>query len=233
MEDSDLLARIAAIHERMNAAKLRSRLGQAVQLVAVTKGQPEAVLQQFLSIQAQSAAPVLFGENYVQEWQQKRTALAGSYEVHLIGPLQSNKASKAVALFDVIESVHSEKILVALAHEAEKIGKTQGIFLQVNISGDEAKAGFAAEEIQQAVTRAKSFRHLLLLGLMTITRDYAVAEAARADFRALRELRDSVDPALGLSMGMSGDFEVAIEEGATVVRIGTALFGPRVGARSG
>lgn len=198
-----------------------------VRLVAVSKRQPLERVKALFSSLGYKSANLVLGENYVQEWSEKRGDLPTPREVHLIGPLQSNKARDAVALFDVIESVHSEKILSAIAKEAGRIGSVKRIFLQVNISEDPAKAGFAPEGMKAILEKAKTLTGVKVEGLMTITKDYLQAEEARPDFRALRVLRDSLDPTLELSMGMSSDFEVAIQEGATLVRIGSALFGSR------
>ncbi len=230
-----LRERLDSVLSRIEAARARSVLGQPVQLVAVSKKQPVELMREYLEACAScTVSPsVVFGENYVQEWEQKREALHAQSEegvppVHMIGNLQRNKAARAVALFDVIQSIHSIALLQAVGQAATKYGKQQDVFLQVNISKDPSKAGFSAEEVLDAFTSGRSMSSIAVRGLMTITREYESAEEARLDFRALRELRDSMDLALELSMGMSSDFEVAIEEGATLVRVGTALFGERL-----
>ena len=154
--------------------------------------------------------------------------------------LQSNKIRDAVRLFELIETAHSIEALRTLDREAGRIAKRQKILLQVNISADPRKAGLSPEAVHAIIADGTSpFEHLELRGLMTITESYDTAEEARPDFRALRELRDGLpgaSPAFRaydpreLSMGMSQDFEVAIEEGATWIRIGTDLFGPREAA---
>jgi hypothetical protein len=185
---------------------------------------------------------VLFGENYVREVKEKKTALdliPEKYdELHLQGPLQSNKVRDAVMLFDLIQSVHSLKVLKLIATEAARIGKRQRIMLQVNISNDPAKSGFTEESIIEGITSASQHSESLVLeGLMTITAFFEDPEEARGDFARMSRLRERLiasgcgahfsHGAIKLSMGMSADFSVAIEEGADIVRVGTALFGER------
>ena len=182
---------------------------------------------------------IIFGENYVQEFKQKRADLPTTIDCHLIGHLQRNKARDAVRLFSVIESVDSAGLLRELQKEAAREEKLQQIFLQVNVSQDQAKRGFMVADvaalIEQEIPQATNLK---LCGLMTITALYDEAEKARPDFHALRALRDELvgsealrraigRDSLELSMGMSSDYEIAIEEGATVVRVGSAIFGAR------
>jgi pyridoxal phosphate enzyme (YggS family) len=220
---NEILARIA------EACARQPPQGQPVRLVAVSKRQPiERVRALYSALPLiPNSPPLILGENYVQEWAEKREELPPPSEVHLIGPLQSNKAREAVRLFDVIESVHSSKLVTLISKEAQRANKVQRIFLQVNISGDSAKSGFSPDEIPKALEQVRALPALSLEGLMTITREYATPEEARGDFRAMRSLRDRLNPALGLSMGMSSDFDIAIQEGATHVRVGSALFGSR------
>jgi uncharacterized pyridoxal phosphate-containing UPF0001 family protein len=158
----------------------------------------------------------------------------------MIGPLQSNKVKEAVLYSDVIESVHSEKILNLIADHAQRLGKRQRIMLQVNIGRDPLKSGFDPSGVVSAITLASAReRDLELVGLMTITPYEAEPEETRVYFKAMRELRDALvgeglhhrfsSSRVLLSMGMSGDYQVAIEEGADLVRVGTAIFGARVG----
>ena len=205
-------------------------------LVAVSKTKPVEMI-----LEAMKAGQVDFGENYVQEYKQKVTQLTGTFECQLIGPLQRNKAKEAVRLFDVIQSVHSAKLAEELDKEAAKQKKIQRIFLQINISQDTAKSGFSVADATEFLRDGiNHFEHLQLEGLMTITREYENAEDARLDFRQFALLRGKFlsEPLLSkafkggkcaLSMGMSQDFEVAINEGASMVRIGTLLFGQRKG----
>ena len=223
----------AQIELAINRACARAnRDAKNVRLVAVGKKQPVEKVSEYLAICAAAGVPAVLGENYVQEWRDKRALLSGEFESHLIGPLQSNKVRAAVKLFDVIESVHTTEILEEINHEAGKAGKIQSLMLQVNVSGDPAKKGFAPGEIPPVVAALPSLAQVKLIGLMTITELFPVPEQARSDFRRLAELAKSLTPPgasqpLALSMGMSQDFEIAIEEGATHVRIGTALYGER------
>jgi pyridoxal phosphate enzyme (YggS family) len=224
--ESEIAARLKEINERIERARALSPFpSRRVQLVAVSKRQPTERVSALFA--AAEGLPIVLGENYVQEWAEKRTLLPAPAEIHLIGPLQSNKAREAVVLFDVIESVHSSKLLALLSKEAARIGKVQRIFLQVNVSGDIAKSGFAPDEMPEIFSGARVLPGVSVEGLMTITREYDTPEGAREDFRAMRMLRETLDPQLELSMGMSSDFDVAIQEGATLVRVGSALFGAR------
>ncbi len=231
--------RLAEVVKAIERAAARvGRDPTAVTLVAVSKRKSVAEMEQYAAAAYVRGTRIVFGENYLQELKAKRADLSVAAEIHLIGPLQSNKVREAVRSADVIESVHSHKILEAIAQESRLIGKRQPIFLQVNIGRDPHKSGFGAEEI--AAVAQETARHqdsLALLGLMTITPLYAVSEESRQDFRAMSELRESLlasqvcgcfeGRTILLSMGMSADFEVAIEEGADIVRVGTALFGER------
>lgn len=209
-------------------AKRAGREPEEVTIVAVSKRQPvEKMCELQESLVADGSVPV-FGENYVQEFSEKKNFLQEPFKIHLIGALQSNKAKVAVELFDVIEGVHSEKTLQAVNRAAERIEKKQDLFLQVNISDDSEKSGFEASEVGMIVDSAReALPSVNILGLMTITRSYDNLNDVRLDYRALRELRDSIDPAFGLSMGMSQDYGIAVEEGATMIRVGTAIFGAR------
>jgi pyridoxal phosphate enzyme (YggS family) len=216
------------------ACQRSKRTESSVEIVAVSKKQSLEKMKCYAEYCARYSLPVIYGESYVQEFRNKKNSLSKPFEVHLIGKLQSNKAKDAVFYFDVIQSVHSEKLAQELDKEAGKLRKKQKIFIQVNISNDQAKNGFTKEKVEIFLRdKVKSYRNLELNGLMTITKDYALAEEVRADYRDLRLLRDKLKSELSwqgplkLSMGMSNDYEIAIEEGADVVRIGTALFGAR------
>jgi pyridoxal phosphate enzyme (YggS family) len=200
-----------------------------VTLVAVSKTVPAERL-----VAAVAAGLTILGENRVQEAESKVGAVPGA-TWHLVGPLQSNKARRAMALFDVVESVDS----VDLAHRLDRLGgevrpgSRLPVLLQVNVDADPAKAGFAPAELERSLGELGDLPGLELRGLMTVGRLVAQPEDARSTFRALRalseRLRSGGSAALGpdLSMGMSDDYEVAIEEGATIVRVGRALFGER------
>jgi hypothetical protein len=229
-----------SVMARIRAAAQRcGRETAAVTLLAVSKGQPLELVQSFQRLLEERKADLHLGENYVQEARTKAMALQGPFELHLIGRLQESNAKAAAKIFSLIESVHSCKIAAALNNEAAKLKKSLPILLQVNISNDQAKAGFAPDELREFMRRdLPGLKNLALRGFMTITRDYEKAEQARPDFKALAALGREIfsdktlrglfsSDCLDLSMGMSQDFEVAIEEGATIVRIGTALFGER------
>lgn len=221
------------------AARKCSRDPSTLTLVAVSKTHPLEVLKSYERAAADKGMRAVFGENYLQEIKMKRPGLDPTSEVHMIGPLQSNKVRDAVALCDVIQSAHSQKVLLLIAREAERIRKRQRIFLQVNIGEDPAKSGFLAAEIDAALATVEEHSESLRLeGLMTILPYDEDAEKARPHYRKLTELRHSLELRgltrmfhrgwILLSMGMSNDFGVAIEEGADLVRVGTALFGERI-----
>jgi len=181
---------------------------------------------------AQAAGLTRFAENRVQEAENKAPLLPGvSWE--LVGRLQSNKVARAVELFDSIHSVDSLELAQRIARLASSFGRSPyPVYLQVNVDADEAKAGFTAVQVAEQAAQLAAIDGLSIVGLMTVGRLVADAEAARPTFRVLRELSERVRaevPAIGagLSMGMSDDFEVAVEEGATVVRLGRVLFGER------
>jgi pyridoxal phosphate enzyme (YggS family) len=170
----------------------------------------------------------VFGENYVQEFAGKRDALAdlSGAEYHLIGHLQSNKARQACGLFHVIETADSEKVLRRLDTAAEDVGKRLQILIEIKLSGEMSKTGASPGDIGQILSASKECKSLAVTGLMTMPPWSANAEESRPYFRELAGLARK-HGLKDLSMGMSNDLEVAIEEGATLVRVGTALFGPR------
>lgn len=222
---------LAAIHHRIaRAAQRAGRDPGYVRLMAVSKTMPaERILE------AYEAGQRLFGENRVQEFADKFDSLhdlAGA-EFHMIGHLQSNKTGKAAELFQAVDSLDSAKLAERLNAAAEKVGKTVDVLIEINVGGEEAKTGISPDSSQLApiLTEVSKWRHLRILGLMTVPPFTENPEAARPYFRQLRELRDRLAtpdlPLKMLSMGMSHDFEVAIEEGSNCVRIGTAIFGER------
>ena len=194
-----------------------------MELVAVSKTVEAARLAT-----AVEAGLTTFGENRVQEAESKAPSLPGA-RWHLIGPLQSNKARRAVELFDVIESVDSAELARRLDRIAADAGRVPlSVYLQVNVDRDEAKAGFLPETLSAELPALVALPNLSVLGLMTVGRLVDRAEDARSTFVRLRELSERLrGPGGGLSMGMSDDYAVAIEEGATVIRGGRALFGER------
>ena len=199
----------------------------SVRLVAVSKTVDLSLIQA-----AVDAGQDLFGENYLQEARDKIAVLGRQVSWHLVGSLQSNKARGAVELFDLIHAVDRGKLARALDAAAARLGQIQDVLIQVNQEGEATKSGVlpaAAPALLQEVARLP---HLRVLGLMTMPPWFPDPEAARPYFRALRELRDRLQdlsglPLTELSMGMSGDYAVAVEEGATLVRVGTAIFGSR------
>jgi pyridoxal phosphate enzyme (YggS family) len=174
----------------------------------------------------------LLGENRVQEAEAKAPQVPGA-RWHLIGPLQSNKARRAVGLFDVVETVDSVDLARRLDRLAGELARAPlGVYLQVNVDRDPAKAGFDPDALEKALPELAALSNLTLLGLMTVGRLTGSAEEARSTFARLRGLSEHLRPIVpalgaGLSMGMSHDFEVAVEEGATVIRVGQAIFGER------
>ena len=214
--------RLENIHERIE--KARRRFGppaNRVELVAVSKTFDAAAIRPFLD-----AGQRVFGENRVQEAKEKWPELRASYdgiELHLIGPLQTNKAREAVALFDVIQSVDRDRLAVVLKTEMERAGRRLPVFVQVNIGLESQKAGIVPAEAVAFVARCRTEHGLEVAGLMCIPPDGEPAGPYFAHLAALgREAKVEK-----LSMGMSGDFETAIAMGATHVRVGTALFGAR------
>lgn len=223
--------RLARIQERIAAACRRAeRRPDEVTLVGAAKRQP---LEKIAA--ARDAGLRIVGENRVQEAERKRPALPG-LEWHLIGPLQSNKAKRAAELFSSIHSIDRVKIGRALDREASRRGQQLDGFLEVNLGREASKHGFDPDDLAELARPLAELDALRIVGLMAIPPWETEPERAREWFRRLRELRDDLcsrpewSACRGwLSMGMSGDFEVAVEEGATHVRIGTALFGERPG----
>jgi PLP dependent protein len=223
--------RLASMEDRIAAACRRtSRARNSVNLMAVSKGHPASAIRE-----AAAAGLRLFGENRVQEFESKRAELPGGIEVHLIGHLQSNKAAKAAAIFSAIDAVDSLRLLERLESAAKQTARRLPVLLEIKLSEEETKTGFApaSVELHQTLERSSDLKHLHVRGLMTVAPLDNNPETARGCFRRLRTLRDELTrqyPRIDLqelSMGMSGDFEIAIEEGSTLVRVGTALFGAR------
>lgn len=225
---------IERVRERVAAAARRAgRRPEEIALMAVSKTHPPERIRE-----AHAAGLRLFGENRVQEFAGKAAALAGlaGSEWHMIGHLQTNKASKAAELFGAVDSVDSEKLAEKLHAAAHALGKKVSVLIEINVGGEAAKSGVAPDspELEDLLLAAPRFEALEFRGLMTVPPFTADPEGARPYFRKLRELRDSIAarrlPAVEmdvLSMGMSHDFEVAIAEGSTCVRVGTAIFGER------
>ena len=225
---SELQENLTRIRSRIDQACERSgRQPDSVRLMAVSKNQsPELVAQ------AASAGLTLFGENRIQEAKVKIPLCPGQLEWHFIGHLQSNKSRDAVSLFQVVQGMDSLALAEELQKQALKQARSLPILLEVNVAGESSKFGWNPDRLLAELLQLNALNRLEVHGLMTIA-PYAVdPEQVRPIFRRLRELRDRCTDLLGaplpvLSMGMSGDLEVAIEEGATLVRVGTALFGER------
>ena len=225
---------ITAIRERIGAATRRAgRDADDIALMAVCKTFPAQAI-----VEAYTSGQRLFGENRVQEFAGKYAAVAGLSDArfHMIGHLQSNKTAKAAEIFHAVDSVDSAKLAQRLNDAAQTVGKTLEVLIEINVGGEAAKSGLAPEspEIEAILGQAQQWTNLRIRGLMTVPPYTEDPEGARPYFRKLRELRDRLAarefPGVAfdtLSMGMSHDFEVAIEEGSTCVRIGTAIFGER------
>lgn len=222
---------IQTIRDTITKAAVRSgRNPNEIQLVAVSK---RVDMEQI--VQAASCGQQVFGENYIQEAQQKIPVLNHTIRWHFIGHLQSNKARQAVELFDVIETIDRLKIAKALDQYAQAANKTMEILVQVNIGREKQKHGVLPEHTQDLVQTIREETQLKILGLMGMPPWTSDPEENRKYFRYLKELAETLaekklfsnNSKVQLSMGMSADYEIAIEEGATLVRVGTAIFGQR------
>jgi pyridoxal phosphate enzyme (YggS family) len=225
---------IAQVQERIAAAARRAaRHPDEITLMAVSKTFPAERIRE-----AYAAGLRVFGENRVLEFAGKAATLRDlrDAEWHLIGHLQTNKAAKATELFDAVDSVDSVRMAEKLNAFAKSAGKTLSVLIEINVGGEKAKSGVTldSDELEQILLGAPRWGNLKIRGLMTVPPYTEDPEGSRPYFRQLRQIRDSIAkrslPQIGaavLSMGMSHDFEVAIEEGATCVRVGTAIFGER------
>lgn len=219
---------LVEVRERIvSAAEKAGRDPQSVKLIAVSKTFPvEAVESAYVVGQR------LFGENKVQDLAFKNAVLPKDIEWHMIGHLQSNKAKSAVENADYIHAVDSVKLLQKIDRLADELGRSPKVFLEINVSGEESKFGVDAELVKELAQAAVKCENITVAGLMTMA-PFGVPESElRFVFSSLRKLRDNLQTEFGLdlpelSMGMSGDFEIAIEEGATMVRVGTSIFGRR------
>ena len=221
----ELKGRIDAVRDLIADAAARSgRDASEIQLIAVSKTHPAETIREAIA-----AGMSDFGENKVQEAESKITEIGrGDAKWHLIGHLQKNKARRAVQLFDVIHSVDS----LELAERLERICREESraelpVLIQVDLAGEETKSGIAEDGLGELIDYLRKCERLKLIGLMILPPFFDDAESTRPYFKRLREIRDRVLPGGELSMGMSHDLEVAIEEGATMVRVGTAIFGQR------
>jgi len=228
----DLEANLNQVRHRIAAACERAgRDSSSVTLQAVTKSRPPDVVRA-----AANLGLALFGENRVQEAKAKIPQCPGRLRWQMIGHLQSNKCRDAVHFFEMIQSVDSLPLAREIDKWAGQSAKTMPILLEVNVAGESSKFGYQPAQLLADLAQINTLNKIEIHGLMTVAPWAADPEKVRPVFRKLRELKEQCEKILGaplpqLSMGMSGDFEVAIEEGATLVRIGTALFGPRTSAR--
>ena len=228
---------VSAVREHIAAAALRAgRQAADVMLMAVSKTQPAEKIRE-----AYGAGLRVFGENRVQEFFVKAPAVADLHhaEWHMIGHLQTNKAAKTAELFSAVDSVDSLKVAEKLDAAARSLGKKLEVLIEINVGGEAAKSGVPPDSpaLEEILIAALGLESLVFRGLMTVPPFTDDPQGARPYFRKLRELRDTIAarrlPALAmdeLSMGMSHDFEIAIEEGSTCVRVGTAIFGERIKA---
>lgn len=218
---------LAEVRQKIEEACRRSgRETGSVELIAVSKTFPAEAIRE-----AAACGQALFGESRQQEAEPKIGLLPGSLHWHFIGRLQKNKVRKILPLFETVHAMDSLRLAEYTAGVAEELGLFPKVFLQVNVAGEASKGGFEPEVLRNEMEALLSIKRLEIVGLMTIP-PAEEAEAARQWFVALRELRDDLERSFGvslpaLSMGMSGDYEVAIEEGATHVRVGSAIFGKR------
>jgi PLP dependent protein len=228
----DLAANLETIRLRIKAACDRSdREPNSVTLLAVTKTQPPETVNA-----AAGFGLLVFGENKVQEAKAKIPLCSGKLRWHFIGHLQSNKCRDAVRLFQMIQGLDSLSLAQEINRRAVEMAKMMPVLLEVNLAGEASKSGYRPPQLFAELKEINALPQIEIQGLMTVPPWKPDAEHSRAYFRRLRELKMECEQVLGaplphLSMGMSGDFEVAIEECATIVRIGTALFGPRANAR--
>jgi len=224
-----LRSRLDAVRGRVAAAAQRSgRTPDAVTLIGVIKTLPASIVAEAVGLGLSD-----LGENRVQEAEAHQLGVARqAARWHMIGHLQRNKAGKALALFDLVHGVDDAEVAQALQRRAAAVGRVLPVLIEVNTSAEASKFGVAEAALAPLAEQVAALPHLALRGLMTVGAPVAHAEDARPGFVRLRESRDALAQRLGaplpeLSMGMSGDFEVAIEEGATLVRVGSAIFGER------
>jgi len=226
----DIAGNIARVRERIcNTALQAGRNPEEVTLVAVTKKVGLSRIKEAID-----AGLTTFGENYVQEAREKISQIGQGVTWHMVGHLQTNKVKYVVPLFSMIHSVDSVHLAQEISKRAIKLGKSIDVLIQVNISGEETKSGITYDRLIQRLEAIAPLKGIQVRGLMTMPPYFSDPEITRPYFKKLRQLRDRLIPSLPdsvslshLSMGMSGDFEVAIEEGATMVRVGTAIFGER------
>ncbi|HEU4711150.1 MAG TPA: YggS family pyridoxal phosphate-dependent enzyme [Pyrinomonadaceae bacterium] len=231
MTEGQLGARLAQVRAQIDAAAIKcGRSPHEVTLIAISKTHPASLVREAIELGATD-----IGENRVQEAEQKINEVGRrAARWHLVGHLQANKARRAVQLFDVIHSLDSVELARRLDRLCDKESTDLSVLIQVDLGHEETKSGIDETELPQLIEGLSELKHLRLAGLMTLPPFFDDPEQARPFFRRLRELRDDLaargafgDQKGELSMGMTNDFEVAIEEGATMVRVGTAIFGNR------
>jgi pyridoxal phosphate enzyme (YggS family) len=224
----DIAANLNSVRQRIaRSAEKAGRDPAGVALLTVSKGHPAEVVRA-----AAELGLTLFGENRVQEARAKIGLCPGRLRWHLIGHLQSNKCRDAVHFFEMIQSVDSLSLAVEINRWAEKSAKTIPVLLEVNVAGESSKFGYAPEKVLAELKEINALPKIEVHGLMTVAPFSPDPGKVRPVFRRLRELKGQCENILGaplphLSMGMSGDFEVAVEEGATIIRLGSAILGPR------
>ncbi len=232
MTEREILQNLKRVRERIAAAATRvGREPRGVTLVAATKGVPPATINAIVA-----AGVGIIGENRLQEARRKAAHMEGKCSWHMIGHLQTNKVKDAVGFFDLIQSVDSLRLAVEIDQAAEKRRIRQKILVEINLSGEKTKYGLARVDVFSFMREARRLENIEIVGLLTIPPLVEDTEWTRPFFRGLRQLALEIDGKEGaplkiLSMGMSSDFEVAIEEGATMVRVGTAIFGSRSRSR--
>jgi pyridoxal phosphate enzyme (YggS family) len=230
----ELAENLDRVRQRIRDACARAgRDPNPITLLVVSKGHPPETVQA-----AAALGQTLFGENRVQEAKAKISQCPGRLHWHMIGHLQTNKCRDAVELFEMIHSVDSLRLAQEINKRAEQAAKRMPVLLEVNVAGEASKFGYAPEQLLAELKQVNALPRLEIHGLMTMPPWSPEPEKARPHFRQARELKVRCEDILGaplphLSMGMTGDFEVAIEEGATIVRIGTALFGQRAKPNAG
>jgi len=230
MSNTNICNNIDAIKKRIeNACKKSGRNPNQITLVAVSKTKPVEDIEQAIK-----CGQVHFGENRVQEWQEKAEKLGEDITWHMVGNLQTNKIKYLVEQVDWIQSIPKKKSLRELQKRASRIDRTINVLIQVNISDEDQKSGCDPSEIPELLEYARGMSHVYVRGLMGIATFADDPEQVRPEFKMLRSLRDEYTSLNGdninlehLSMGMTNDLEIAVEEGATFVRVGTAIFGER------
>jgi pyridoxal phosphate enzyme (YggS family) len=219
--------RLRSVRERVDAAAARAgRRGEEIRIVAISKTFGVAAI-----LEARAAGQAIFGENRAQELAAKHSEIPDGIEWHFVGTLQTNKVKYVVGAASLVHSVESLRLAEAIGKRADSAGVLQDVLIEVNVAGDERKAGVEPGSVRQLIDRIQDLEGIRVRGLMTMPPLPEDPEDSRPHYKELAALGADIAPALGLppelSMGMTMDFEVAIEEGATLIRVGEAIFGPR------